>query len=146
MDLCPSHYQHSTILLYQKAKGSCSYVCKFSSWTMDKIIHRHTLITLKYTKLKLTEYLKYYALNVSQAKGNKQQNMKIWLADNHTLMDLLKKTSNPSLFDQDKKNFYFSQQSLTRKTALSKETMKNMKNKLHCIALCTRHCVARSSW
>lgn len=64
--------------------------------------------------------------------------MKVWLADNHTLMDLLKKFSNPSLFDQDKKNFYFSQQSLTIKTSLSKETMKNMKNKLHCIAL---HCV-----
>ena len=88
---------------------------------MGQNIHRQTLTTLKYIKLKLTEHLKVHALTGSKAKGNKQQNMGIWLADNCTLMDLLKETSNPISFDQDEKNFYFNQQSLTRKIALSKD-------------------------
>ena len=36
-------------------------------------------------------------------------------------MDLLRITSNPSSFDQDEKNFYFDQQSLARKMAVSKD-------------------------
>ena len=47
--------------------------------------------------------------------------MKIWLANNHKLLDLLKKTSKPSSFDQDEKNFYFNQQSLARKMTLSND-------------------------
>ena len=80
------------------------------------------VITLKYIKLKLTEHLKVYVLKVSKAKGNKQQKVKIWLAGNFSkLMFLLKKSSNPCPFDQDEKNFYFGQQSLDRKMALSKD-------------------------
>lgn len=61
------------------------------------------VITLKYRKLNLTEHLKICALKVQKTKINKWQNMKIWLADIHKIMDLLKKTSNHSLFDQDEK-------------------------------------------
>ena len=72
------------------------------------------IITLKYIKLKFTEHLKVYASKLWKAKGNKQQNMKIWLADNHELMDFLKKTSYPSSFGQDEKNFYFGQQEVNQ--------------------------------
>ena len=49
------------------------------------------VITLKYIKLNLTEHLKVYASKVSKAKGNMEQNITISLADNHKLMDILKK-------------------------------------------------------
>ena len=78
----------------------------------------------------LTEHLKVYASKVSKAKGNKWQNMKIWLADNRKLMDLLKKTSNPCSFDKDEKNFYFNQLSLARKMALSKDIDEEHKKEL----------------
>ena len=97
------------------------------------------VITLKYIKLRLTEHLKVYASEVSKAKGNKRQNVKIWLADKHKLMDLLKKTSNPCSFDKDEKNFYFNQQSLAKKMALSKDIDEKQKRSCR-----TTHCVTRS--
>ena len=88
---------------------------------MVKSFAEEHVITLKYIKLKLTKHLKVYASKVSKAKGNKQQNMKIWLIDNCKLMDLLKKKPNLRSSDQNVKNFYFDQQSLARKMVLSKD-------------------------
>ena len=78
----------------------------------------------------LTEHLKVYASKMSKTKGNKWQNMKIWLADNCKLMDLLKKTFNPCSFDKDEKNFYFDQLSLARKMTLSKDIDEEHKKEL----------------
>ena len=49
--------------------------------------------------IKLTEHLEVYASKVSKAQSNKQQHIKIWLAENRKLMDILKKFSKACLFD-----------------------------------------------
>ena len=71
--------------------ASSLHELRFKSFTDEH------LTTLKYIKLRLTEHLKVYASEVSKAKGNKWQNLKIWPAGNHKLMNLLKKNLKPVL-------------------------------------------------
>ena len=97
---------------------------------MGKIIYRKHVITLKYAKVKLIDQVKIYATKVLKAKGNKLLNMKEWMKQSNKLFDLLKKVSDPLLFDEDEMKFYNDQKSVARKMALSKEVDIIMNKKL----------------
>ena len=98
---------------------------------MGKIIYRKHVITLKYAKVKLIDQVKIYATKVLKAKGNKLLNMKEWMKQSNKLFDLLKKVSDPLLFDEDEMKFYNDQKSVARKMALSKEVDIIMNKKLN---------------
>ena len=98
---------------------------------MGKIIYRKHVITLKYAKVKLIDQVKIYVTKVLKAKGNKLLNMKEWMKQSNKLFDLLKKVSDPLLFDEDEMKFYNDQKSVARKMALSKEVDIIMNKKLN---------------
>ena len=81
--------------------------------------------------MKLIDQVKIYVTKVLKAKGNKLLNMKEWMKQSNKLFDLLKKVSDPLLFDEDEMKFYNDQKSVARKMALSKEVDIIMNKKLN---------------
>ena len=79
-------------------------------------IKSHTAIYKQLDKHMLT-----YRNEVQKKKGNQRQNFKQWKLKHSYLFDLIKPTSNPDTFDDDKKHFYYDQKTGTRRMGIGKE-------------------------